>query len=73
MNNMMLTTSQVQSYFHREIYTVCYLLATCWPAFYGQEFMKKNMGTAVTWIVSCMGMSVFTMLPANKAESVPLM
>jgi phosphatidylinositol glycan class N len=52
---------------------VCYLLATCWPAFYGQEFMKKNLGTAVTWIVSCMGMSVFTMLPANKAESVPLM
>lgn len=62
----------VQSYFHREIYTVCYLLATTWPAFYGQDFAKKNMGTVATWVLSCMMMSAFTLLPANKAENVPL-
>ncbi|KAJ4986774.1 phosphatidylinositolglycan class N [Stagonosporopsis vannaccii] len=60
----------VQSYFHREIYTVCYLLAATWPAFYGQAFVKKNLGTVVTWIVSCLTMSSFTLLPANKAENV---
>lgn len=64
---------QVQSYFVREIYTVCYLLATCWPAVYGQEFMKKNLGTVTTWVLSCMIMSVFTMLPAIKAEDPRLM
>ncbi|KAF2124937.1 PigN-domain-containing protein [Dothidotthia symphoricarpi CBS 119687] len=58
----------VQSYSHREIYTVCYLLATCWPVFYGKEFLKKNMGTVATWVLSCIVMSAFTMLPANKAE-----
>jgi phosphatidylinositol glycan class N len=62
----------VQSYFHREIYTICYLLATTWPTFYGQEFAKKNIGTVATWIFSCMMMSAFTLLPANKAENVPL-
>lgn len=62
----------VQSYFHREIYTVCYLLATTWPIFYGRAFAMKNIGTVATWILSCMMMSAFTLLPANKAESVPL-
>jgi phosphatidylinositol glycan class N len=62
----------VQSYFHREVYTICYLLATTWPIFYGQDFAKKNIGTVATWILSCMMMSAFTLLPANKAENVPL-
>lgn len=61
---------QVQSYFHREIYTVCYLAATLWPVLYGQEFIKKNIGTVATWVLSCLIMSAFTMLPANKAEDV---
>mgnify|MGYP003629406574 CR=1 FL=1 len=30
--------------------------------------MKKNMGTVATWVLSCLIMSAFTMLPANKAE-----
>ena len=64
---------QVQSYFIREIYTVCYLLATCWPAVYGQEFMRKNIATVAAWVVSCVAMSAFTLLPAIKAEDVRLM
>ena len=63
---------QVQSYFHREIYTVCYLLATTWPLFYGREFAKRNLGTIAMWIVSCLMMSSFTLLPANKLENVSL-
>ncbi|KAF2824548.1 GPI ethanolamine phosphate transferase 1 [Ophiobolus disseminans] len=62
----------VQSYFVREIYTVCYLAATLWPALYGQTFVKKNLGTVVTWALSCLVMSSFTMLPANKAEDTRL-
>lgn len=68
-----LTTAKVQSYFVREIYTVCYLLATCWPAIYGQEFVRKNIVTVSTWVLSCIIMSVFTMLPAIKAEDPRLM
>ncbi|KAJ8116987.1 hypothetical protein OPT61_g1718 [Boeremia exigua] len=62
----------VQSYFHREIYTVCYLLATTWPVFYGKAFIKSNILTVATWVVSCLMMSSFTLLPANKAENVSL-
>ncbi|KAF2637556.1 PigN-domain-containing protein [Massarina eburnea CBS 473.64] len=62
----------VQSYFKREIYTICYLLATSWPAFYGLEFMKQNIFTTAIWIISCMAMSVFTTLPAIKAEDLNL-
>lgn len=64
---------QVQSYFVREIYTACYLLATFWPVIYGQEFMRRNIATVVTWAMSCVAMSTFTLLPANKAEDVRLM
>jgi phosphatidylinositol glycan class N len=63
---------QVQSYFHREIYTICYLAATIWPALYGQDFLKKNIGTVATWVISCVAMSAFTMLPAVKTESTGL-
>ncbi|KAF1838279.1 GPI ethanolamine phosphate transferase 1 [Decorospora gaudefroyi] len=62
----------VQSYFVREIYTVCYLIATCWPIVYGQDFIKKNVGTIATWVVSCIAMSAFTLLPANKTEDARL-
>jgi phosphatidylinositol glycan class N len=65
-------TLKVQSYFRREIYTICYLAATMWPALYGQDFVKQNMATVVTWVLSCVVMSAFTMLPAVKNESTEL-
>jgi phosphatidylinositol glycan class N len=52
---------------------VCYLLATLWPAVYGQDFVKKNMATVAIWVMSCVSMSAFTLLPANKAEDTRLM
>ncbi|KAF9734567.1 phosphatidylinositolglycan class N [Paraphaeosphaeria minitans] len=64
-----LTHEQGESYFIREIYTVCYLLASSWPMFYGDTFMRKNYGAVFSWVVSCTLMSTFTLLPANKAES----
>ncbi|ORY09517.1 GPI ethanolamine phosphate transferase 1 [Clohesyomyces aquaticus] len=62
----------VQSYFHREIFTICYLLAISWPAFYGKDFIEKNVLLVLTWATSCMAMSVFTLLPANKVEDLSL-
>ncbi|KAF2795887.1 GPI ethanolamine phosphate transferas-like protein [Melanomma pulvis-pyrius CBS 109.77] len=62
----------VQSYFQREIFTVCYLLAAIWPAFYGSDFMGENLVLVATWIHSCLLMSVFTLLPANKVEDLSL-
>lgn len=59
---------QVQSYYHREIYTVCYLLAAAWPAFYGFDFVKANAILCGTWALGCAAMSVFTLLPAIKVE-----
>ena len=58
----------VQSYYHRQIYTVCYLLATAWPLYYGTAFVSKNWMLCGTWALSCAAMSIFTLLPANKVE-----
>ncbi|KAJ4291868.1 Glycosyl phosphatidyl inositol anchor synthesis [Kalmusia sp. IMI 367209] len=59
----------VESYFKREIYTLCYLLATTWPAFYGKDFMKRNAFAVISWVISCMSMSTFTLFEANKEEN----
>jgi phosphatidylinositol glycan class N len=64
---------QVQSYFRREIFTICYILATTWPAFYGKRFLQENRILVATWGLSCVLMSVFTLLPANKVEDLNLM
>lgn len=68
-----LTIIQVQSYFQREIFTICYLLATTWPAFYGKDFVGHNLILVATWVLSCILMSAFTLLPANKVEDINLM
>jgi phosphatidylinositol glycan class N len=35
--------------------------------------MKENLGLIATWVMSCMAMSVFTLLPANKMEDLNMM
>ena len=59
----------MQSYYHREIYTACYVLAASWPVFQGLDFVGKNWLLCGTWAVGCSAMSVFTLLPANKIEN----
>jgi len=59
----------VQSYYHREIYTICYLLGILWPGLYGGEFVRDNAVLCATWALGCASMSAFTLLPANKVES----
>ncbi|KAF7189328.1 GPI ethanolamine phosphate transferase 1, partial [Pseudocercospora fuligena] len=59
----------VQSYYHRQIYTILYLLGSAWPVLYGAEFVKKNWLLCATWALGCVSMSIFTLLPAMKVES----
>ncbi|KAI9710266.1 MAG: Glycosyl phosphatidyl inositol anchor synthesis [Bogoriella megaspora] len=62
----------VHSYHVREVYTICYVLAAAWPAFYGVKFVEKNSILAGTWALCCLSMGVFTLLPANKVENLTL-
>ncbi|THC99234.1 hypothetical protein EYZ11_001322 [Aspergillus tanneri] len=58
----------VQSYFYREIYTVCFLLGAFWPLIYGIRFVKAHRLLSAPWAIGCSLMSIFTLLPANKVE-----
>ncbi|PWY66844.1 GPI-anchor [Aspergillus sclerotioniger CBS 115572] len=62
----------VQSYFHREIYTVCFVLGAFWPLFYGARFVKRHTLLSLSWAIGCLLMSSFTLLPANKVEDIDL-
>ncbi|WQF80066.1 Putative sulfatase, GPI ethanolamine phosphate transferase 1 [Colletotrichum destructivum] len=59
-------------YIHREVLTVIYVLAAFWPMTYGLRFLHTNTFLSVIWFVSCLVMSVFTLLPAMKSEDIPL-
>ncbi|KAF4552915.1 GPI ethanolamine phosphate transferase-like protein [Elsinoe fawcettii] len=59
----------VQSYYYRETYTVMYLMGIIWPVSYGFDFLRKNFVLCLTWILCCIAMSIFTLLPAIKIES----
>ncbi|RAK85697.1 GPI-anchor [Aspergillus costaricaensis CBS 115574] len=60
----------VQSYFHREIFTVCFVLGAFWPLCYGAGFVKNHALLSLSWFVGCLLMSTFTLLPANKVEEI---
>ncbi|PYH98960.1 GPI-anchor [Aspergillus ellipticus CBS 707.79] len=60
----------VQSYFQREVFTVCFVLGAFWPLFHGVGFVKKHGLLLALWAVGCLLMSTFTLLPANKVEDI---
>lgn len=64
---------QVQSYYHREIYTLAYMLAIYWPVLYGFEFFRSNWVICLRWALLCAAMGIFTLLPAMKTEDINLM
>jgi phosphatidylinositol glycan class N len=64
---------QVQSYFHREIFTVCFILGSFWPILYGIDFVRQNTVLSATWAVGCSLMSTFTLLPVIKVENINTM
>lgn len=64
---------QAIGYIYREVLTGIYVLAAAWPALYGFSFLQNHATLSITWVVSCLVMSSFTLLPAMKTESVALM
>ncbi|KAK6337699.1 Glycosyl phosphatidyl inositol anchor synthesis, variant 2 [Orbilia brochopaga] len=62
----------VYGYFQRVTFTVCFLLGTIWPWLYGIQFVDRNRRTVALWTVSCVAMSIFTILPVIKVESLLL-
>ncbi|KAK3678447.1 Glycosyl phosphatidyl inositol anchor synthesis [Recurvomyces mirabilis] len=58
----------VQSYYYREIYSICYIVGAAWPALYGTDFISDNILLCATWALGCLSMSIFTFLPAIKTE-----
>ncbi|KAJ5807112.1 glycosyl phosphatidyl inositol anchor synthesis [Penicillium riverlandense] len=60
----------VQSYFHREIFTVCFALAVFWPTFYGMDFIRNHVLLSTTWAVASGLMATFTLLPVTKMENI---
>lgn len=67
-----LIESLALGYTHREVFSVLWGAAAFWPAVYGLGFLKKNKELTGTWLVSCLAMSSFTLLPAMKVEDVSL-
>jgi len=59
----------VLGYFHREVFSVCFVLAAFWPMMYGAAFMKTNRLLCALWPACCFLMSTFTLLPVVKTES----
>ncbi|EKD19777.1 uncharacterized protein L3040_001878 [Drepanopeziza brunnea f. sp. 'multigermtubi'] len=59
-------------YTHREVFSVIWVVAAFWPAFYGMKFLRTNKELVGTWVASCVAMSSFTLLPAMKVEDVAL-
>ncbi|KFA61569.1 hypothetical protein S40285_04015 [Stachybotrys chlorohalonatus IBT 40285] len=56
-------------YIHREMLTGLYILAAFWPLAYGFSFLKSHAALSLTWVVSCLTMSTFTMRsPAMQQE-----
>ncbi|CZT03825.1 probable GPI ethanolamine phosphate transferase 1 [Rhynchosporium graminicola] len=67
-----LIESLALGYTHREVFSVLWVAGAFWPAFYGTNFLKANKELVGTWLVACMAMSSFTLLPAMKTEDVTL-
>ncbi|KAK7415609.1 Glycosyl phosphatidyl inositol anchor synthesis [Neonectria punicea] len=59
-------------YIHREVLTGLYILGAFWPVLNGISFLRSHLALSMTWFVSCLAMSTFTLLPAMKVESIPL-
>lgn len=59
-------------YIHRQILTVLFVLGAFWPVVCGPSFIRAHVALSATWFVSCLSMSVFTLLDAMKVESVNL-
>lgn len=66
---IVLLESMVAGYFHREIFSIVFGVATMWPWMQNARVAWANLTLSAAWAVTCLTMSVFTMLPVVKDES----
>ncbi|KAI1099893.1 GPI ethanolamine phosphate transferase 1 [Jackrogersella minutella] len=59
-------------YIHREILTILFVIGAFYPLTMGISFLQKYAALSTTWFISCLLMSIFTLLPAMKFENIPL-
>ncbi|KAL2157486.1 hypothetical protein VTH06DRAFT_6037 [Thermothelomyces fergusii] len=60
-------------YIHREILTGLFVIGAFWPVVYGLTFLREHVALSITWFLSCIAMSTFTLLPpAMTSEDVNL-
>ncbi|KAM5370532.1 hypothetical protein ACJZ2D_008465 [Fusarium nematophilum] len=74
--NIVLYIGVIQSlalgYIYREVLTVLFVLGGFWPVTCGISFLRSHLYLSLLWFLSCLGMSIFTLLPAMKTENVSL-
>ncbi|KAH9887139.1 Phosphatidylinositolglycan class N-domain-containing protein [Xylariomycetidae sp. FL2044] len=59
-------------YIHREVLTVLFIVGAFFPFALGISFFQKHVVLTAMWFTSCLLMSTFTLLPANKSENITL-
>jgi phosphatidylinositol glycan class N len=61
----------VYGYFHREVYALCFGVASAWPWIQDLNVATKNLKLSLLWAVLCLALGIFTLLPVIKDESIP--
>ncbi|KAG0205882.1 Glycosyl phosphatidyl inositol anchor synthesis [Mortierella sp. GBA30] len=58
----------VYSYFNRAILSVCFMFLALWPAFLPSSVQRNSTLLMASWSASCLGTSIFTLLPVEMGE-----
>ncbi|KAF9097265.1 Glycosyl phosphatidyl inositol anchor synthesis [Mortierella sp. AD031] len=58
----------VYSYFNRGILSVCFMFLALWPLFLPVAVQRNNILLMASWSLSCLGTSIFTLLPVEMGE-----
>ncbi|KAF9110209.1 Glycosyl phosphatidyl inositol anchor synthesis [Mortierella sp. AM989] len=58
----------VYSYFNRAILSVCFLFLSLWPLTLPSSVKRNSALLMISWSVSCLGTSIFTLLPVEMGE-----
>lgn len=58
----------VYSYFNRGILSVCFMFLALWPLFLPAAVQRNNTLLMASWTLSCLGTSIFTLLPVEMEQ-----
>ncbi|KAF9903824.1 Glycosyl phosphatidyl inositol anchor synthesis [Linnemannia zychae] len=58
----------VYSYFNRSILSICFMFLALWPVFLPAAVQRNSTVLMASWSLSCLGTSIFTLLPVDMGE-----